>query len=107
MSKNTDNNMKYTNLDTSYYVYILKCSDGTLYTGITNDLKRRLDMHNSGVASKYTKSRLPVSYVYIESGLNKSNALKRESAIKKLSRAEKLDLIADPSANEFNGSLPC
>ena len=80
-------------LDKKYIVYILECSDGTLYTGITNDLDHRLKMHNTGLGSKYTKSRLPVKCVYTESGYDKSSALKREISIKKLSRKEKFELI--------------
>ncbi len=76
-----------------YCVYILKCADGTLYTGITNDLARRLKTHNLGKASHYTAARLPVSVVYQETLPDKSAALKREHAIKQLSRQEKLDLL--------------
>ena len=76
-----------------YYVYILVCSDDTLYCGYTNDLEARLAAHNSGKGAKYTKCRLPVQMVYHESFENKSEALKREAAIKKLSRKEKLDMI--------------
>ena len=77
-----------------YFVYILHCIDDTLYTGMTNDLKHRLSMHNSGKASRYTKSRLPVNYVYIESGFSKSDALKREYQIKHMNRKQKLALIS-------------
>lgn len=76
-----------------YYVYLLRCGDGTLYTGYTNDLKRRLAVHNAGKGAKYTRSRLPVDLVYWENFSNKSSALRREYAIKRLSRAEKLSLI--------------
>lgn len=76
-----------------YYVYLLRCGDGTLYTGFTNDLARRLAVHNAGRGAKYTRSRLPVELVYWENFPNKSSALKREYAIKRLSRAEKLSLI--------------
>lgn len=76
-----------------YYVYLLRCGDGTLYAGFTNDLARRLAVHNAGRGAKYTKSRLPVELVYWENFPNKSSALKREYAIKRLSRAEKLSLI--------------
>lgn len=75
------------------FVYILKCADGTLYTGWTTDLVRRLKQHNSGVASKYTKVRLPVDLVYFEELATKSLALKREYAIKQLSRQAKLQLF--------------
>ncbi len=75
------------------YVYILKCSDGTLYTGWTVDLKKRLESHNAGTASKCTRSRRPVEMVYFESLPTKNEALRREAAIKKLSRSEKLKII--------------
>ncbi|MGI6211185.1 MAG: GIY-YIG nuclease family protein [Anaerovoracaceae bacterium] len=74
------------------YTYILKCADGTLYTGWTNDLARRLAAHNSGKGAKYTKSRLPVELYYFEQFETKEEAMKREAAIKKLTRAEKIRL---------------
>ena len=76
-----------------YYVYLLRCCDGTLYAGYTNDLQRRLAVHNAGKGAKYTRSRLPVELVYLESFSNKSSALKREYAIKQCTRKEKLALI--------------
>lgn len=79
----------------SFYVYILKCNDNTLYTGYTDDLVRRTQMHNAGRGAKYTRSRLPVELVYQEELTDKSAALKREAAIKRLTRAQKLALIAD------------
>lgn len=75
------------------YIYILKCSDSTLYTGWTNDLKKRLETHCNGKGAKYTKARLPVELVYFEEFDNKIDAMKREYAIKKLSRSDKLKLI--------------
>ncbi len=78
-----------------YYVYILECADGTYYTGITNDLIKRLKTHNLGKASKYTKVRLPVKFVYTETCSDKSSALRREIEIKKLSRKDKQSLIQD------------
>lgn len=75
-------------------VYIMKCSDGTLYTGWTNDMKKRLSSHNCGRGAKYTRSRLPVTPVYVEFLQSRSDALKREAAIKKLTRARKLELIS-------------
>ncbi len=78
----------------SYYVYILKCNDNTLYTGYTDDPERRLQVHNAGKGAKYTRSRLPVELVYQEAQPDKSTALRREAAIKRLSRAQKLALIA-------------
>ena len=78
----------------SYYIYILKCSDETLYTGITTDLIRRLDEHNnSDKGAKYTKLRRPVKLVYSEPSEDRSSASKREYVIKKLSRLKKLELI--------------
>ena len=74
-------------------VYILKCSDGSLYTGITNSLSKRIDIHNSGKGAKYTKSRLPVALVYEEYTHDKSRSLKREIEIKKLTRSKKIELI--------------
>ena len=76
-----------------YYVYLLRCADGTLYTGFTNDLARRLTAHNAGKGAKYTRSRLPVDLVYWENFPNKSSALRREYAIKRLPRGQKLALI--------------
>lgn len=75
------------------YTYILQCADGSLYTGWTNDLKRRISAHNAGTASKYTKTRRPVKMVYHETFDTKQEAMRREYAIKQLSRKEKLDLI--------------
>ncbi|MDR1272478.1 MAG: GIY-YIG nuclease family protein [Clostridiales Family XIII bacterium] len=75
------------------YVYIARCADGTLYTGYTVDISKRAKAHNEGKGAKYTKSRRPVKIVYSEEFNSKSEALKREAAIKKLSREEKLALI--------------
>ena len=75
------------------YTYILKCSDGTLYTGWTNHLEKRLKDHNAGKGAKYTKSRLPVELIYYETFASKEEAMRREYFIKKLSRKEKLNLI--------------
>lgn len=76
-------------------VYILRCGDGSLYTGCTNDLSRRLKAHRSGKGAKYTRSRPPVTLVYREKTADKSSALRREAAIKRLDRREKLALIAE------------
>lgn len=76
-----------------FYVYILKCNDDTLYTGYTNDLERRLKVHSQGKGAKYTRCRLPVTMVYYEELPDKSSAMKRECAIKKLNRLAKLELI--------------
>lgn len=76
-----------------FYVYLLVCRDNTLYCGYTNDLEKRMAAHNSGRGAKYTKSRLPVRLVYSEVFHDKSEALKREWAVKKMRRKEKLELI--------------
>ena len=76
-----------------WLVYLLRCRDGSLYTGITNDLPKRLKAHAAGKASRYTRSRLPVSLAYTEPQPTRSRALTREAAIKKLSRRQKDDLI--------------
>ena len=78
----------------TWWVYILRCADGTLYTGATNDLDRRLAAHNAGRGAKYTRARRPVALVYREEEADKSAALQREAALKKLARAAKLRLIA-------------
>jgi len=79
--------------ENAWFVYILRCDDGSLYTGITNDLERRLEQHNAGTASRYTRSRLPVELVYQEEQDNRSVATKRELEIKALTRQEKELLI--------------
>lgn len=78
-----------------WLVYLLRCRDGSLYTGITNDLPKRLKAHAAGRASKYTRSRLPVALVYSETQKTKSAALKREAAIKSLRRPDKHQLVAE------------
>lgn len=75
------------------YTYILKCADDTLYCGWTNDLEKRLKVHNDGKGAKYTRSRLPVTLVYYEEFETAQEAQKREYQIKNLSRKEKLKLI--------------
>ena len=80
-----------------YFAYIMRCADGTLYTGYTDDIARREAVHNSGRGAKYTRSRLPVKTVYHESFATRSEAMKRECAIKRLSREQKLKLIAELS----------
>ena len=73
--------------------YILQCRDGTLYTGWTNDLKKRLEAHNAGLGGKYTRSRTPVRLVYFEACETKTEAMSREFHIKRLTREGKLNLI--------------
>lgn len=77
----------------AWTVYILRCGDGTLYTGVTNDLPRRLEAHRSGRGAKYTRSRPPVTLAYREAAADRSAALRREAAIKRLTRRQKLALI--------------
>ena len=77
----------------SWYIYILRCGDDTLYTGITDDVEKRFAAHCTGKGAKYTRGRGPLTLVYTEEVEDKSAALKREHAIKKLPRAEKLKLI--------------
>ena len=75
-----------------WYVYLLVCQDKSIYTGITTNLERRLKQHNSGRASKCTRSRLPVEMVYSEKHASRTDALKKEAQVKKLSRQRKIDL---------------
>ncbi|WP_238478303.1 GIY-YIG nuclease family protein [Natranaeroarchaeum sulfidigenes] len=76
----------------THYVYMLECADGTLYTGYTTDVERRLDEHDSGVGAKYTRGRTPVDLIHSESYDTKSAAMAREYEIKQLTRAEKEQL---------------
>lgn len=76
-----------------WFVYIVRCADGSLYTGITTDVKRRCQQHNAGTASRYTRSRRPVKLIYQEVRPDQSSALKREAAIKAMDRREKLTMI--------------
>lgn len=75
------------------YTYILECRDGSLYTGWTNDMENRLRAHNEGRGAKYTKGRAPVTLRYVEEHETKEEAMKREYAIKRMSRKEKLELM--------------
>lgn len=77
------------------YTYILKCKDGSLYTGWTNNLEKRIKDHNAGKGAKYTKSRRPVELVYYETFDTKEEAMKREYAVKQLSRTKKIQLISE------------
>ena len=83
------------------YVYMLRCADGTLYTGWTSDLVHRVKAHNSGHGAKYTRSRTPVELVYSEQLADKQEALKREYAIKQLTRHQKEQLIERNKLNTF------
>jgi len=77
-----------------FFVYILRCSDGSLYAGYTVDLEQRLAQHNSGKGSRYTASRLPVELAYVEEAASRRSAMKREWEIKSMKRSEKLRLCA-------------
>lgn len=74
--------------------YMVRCNDGTLYTGWTNDIEKRLEAHNQGQGAKYTRGRAPVELVYLETFDTKQEAMKREAAVKKLPKKDKLRLIA-------------
>ena len=77
-----------------WYVYILRCGDDTLYTGITDDVEKRLAAHRAGKGAKYTRGRSPLELVYLEEQPDKSAALRREIAIKKLPRKRKMELCS-------------
>ena len=79
-----------------YFVYILKCSDNSLYTGIAVDTKKRIKVHESGKGSKYVRARLPVKLVYFEEAESRAVASKREAQIKGMNKNEKLALISSP-----------
>ena len=81
-------------MEATWYLYILRCGDGTLYTGITTDVEKRLEAHRSGKGAKYTRGRGPLELVYQERCADHSEALKREFAMKQLSRQQKEALIA-------------
>ena len=83
------------------YTYIVECADGTLYTGWTASLEKRLAAHNAGTGAKYTRNRLPVRLVYWECQENQSSAQKREAGIKKLKRCQKVALINSLSLTQF------
>ena len=80
-------------MDKNWFVYILLCGDGTLYCGITDDVPRRLEVHRNGTGAKYTRGRGPLELVYMEACESHSDALKREHAIKKLPRSEKMKMV--------------
>ena len=85
---------------TEWYVYLLECADRTLYTGITTDLERRVGEHNAGSGAKYTASRTPVVLVYSEKAPSRSRASQRERAIKRMTRAAKLQFADDGHAEQ-------
>jgi len=82
-------------IEQSWKLYILECGDGSLYTGITIDIERRLAEHQSGKGAKYTRGRAPLRLVYCEDCESKTAALLREMAVKKMSRADKLELVGN------------
>ena len=84
----------------SAYVYMLRCGDGSLYTGWTSDLEKRVKAHSSGKGAKYTRAHLPVELVWQEEYNSKEEAMAREYALKQLSRAEKLRLLEKPLSEE-------
>ncbi len=83
-----------TRRDPGWVVYVLRCRDGTLYTGVTNDLDRRLRAHAAGRGSAYTRARRPLRLVYLESQAGRGAAQRREAALKRLTRAAKLALVS-------------
>lgn len=83
-----------------HYVYVVECSDGTLYTGYTTDVKRRVAEHNEGTGAKYTRGRRPVELVHVEAYDTQSSALQREHAIKQLRRAAKERLVQDDNEGD-------
>ena len=88
-----------------WYVYILDCRDGTLYTGIAVDLRRRLDAHRRGVAAKYTRGRRPVRLAYQEQQPDRGSALNREAGLRRLGRAGKLALIDTRRSLRLRGDV--
>lgn len=87
-------------MEQNWYLYILLCKDGTLYTGITNDVQKRLEAHAEGRGAKYTRGRAPLKLVYQETCENRSQALRREAEVKKLKKSEKLLLISSEKSLE-------
>lgn len=84
------------------YAYMLECADGTLYSGYTTDVAKRLRAHNTGKGSKYTRCRLPVKLAYVEECVDKNSAMQRECQLKKLTRIQKLQLIS-----KYKNSTDC
>lgn len=97
---------KTTDTRNDWHCYLLQCADNTFYTGITNNLEKRIAAHNHGTASKYTRGRLPVQLVYSEIHDNRSRASQREAQIKRLSRARKIQLIETKFIYPRNSSKP-
>ena len=89
----------------SWWVYILRCADGTLYTGMAGDVERRFRTHSRGRGAKYTRSRLPLELVYREECESRSAALRREAAIKALTRSQKLELVERGAAGDKTAGI--
>ena len=87
----------------SWHVYILRCADGTLYTGVTNDPMKRLAAHNAGLGAKYTRGRGPIVLIWKKRMADKGAALKREAAIKRMTRAEKEALLSAGGGSALGG----
>lgn len=87
-------------MEGQWYLYMLRCADGTLYTGITTDVEKRFQAHTQGRGAKYTRGRGPLTLVYRENCGTRSDALRREAAVKKLSRTEKEALFLPPAPND-------
>lgn len=83
-----------------YYIYMLRCKDGSIYTGYTDNIYKRIEKHRSGKGAKYTRGRGPFSLVHYESFFTKEEAMQREASIKKLSKDKKLKLILDDEKKE-------
>lgn len=83
------------------YAYLVRCSDGSLYAGWTNDIEKRLKSHNAGTGAKYTRARLPVTLAYLETFDTKSEAMKREAALKKLTHQQKEQLALEWNPLQF------
>jgi len=79
---------------TNYYAYLARCSDDSLYAGYTNNIQNREAKHNEGKGARYTRARLPIQIVYFEEFINRSEAMKRECELKKLSKVQKEDLVS-------------
>lgn len=85
------------------YAYLVRCSDNSLYAGWTNDIEKRLQSHNAGTGAKYTRARLPVTLAYLESFDTKSEAMKREAALKRLTHQQKEQLVLEWNRSKFDG----
>ena len=92
-------------LDQGWFLYILRCSTDTLYTGVTKDLQHRLKMHNDGKASRYTRVRRPVQLIYYEDCASRAQALVRECKVKALSRKEKEKLVKSGTKSLMKGTI--